>query len=57
MAFFHVQNHILKLKAPDQPQSVREESILTYDITVTCATLRVNISSKSKAINVFQNIF
>ena len=44
---------ILKLKAPDQPQSIGEESLLAPDITVTCATLCVTFSSKLKAINVF----
>ena len=32
-AMFRFPNHTLKLKAPDQPQSVGEESLLTYDIT------------------------
>ena len=30
---FHFPTHILKLKAPDQPQSAGEESHLTRDIT------------------------
>ena len=30
---FHFPNHTLKLKAPDQLQSEREESLLTGDIT------------------------
>ena len=46
-------NHSLKLKAPDQLQSIGEESLLTCDITVTCAMLCVSFSSKSKAINIF----
>ena len=50
---FRLPNHKQKLKAPDQPQSAGEESLLTLDITVTCATLCVSCSSKSKAINVF----
>ena len=29
----HFPDHTLKLKAPDQPQSAREESYLTRDIT------------------------
>ena len=33
MSFFRFPNHTLKLKAPDQPQSAREESLLTRDIT------------------------
>ena len=32
-AMFCFPNHTLKLKAPDQPQSAREESLLTRDIT------------------------
>ena len=32
-AMFRFPNHTLKLKAPDQPQSVGEESLLTCDIT------------------------
>ena len=31
MAFFHFPNHILKLKALCEPQSVGEESLLTRD--------------------------
>ena len=30
---FHFPNHTLKLKAPDQPQSAEEESLLTCDVT------------------------
>ena len=30
---FRFPNHTLKLKAPDQPQSTGEESLLTRDIT------------------------
>ena len=50
---FRFPNHTQKLKAPDQPQSATEESLLTSDITVTCVTLCVSFSSKSKAINGF----
>ena len=32
-AFFHSPNHTLKLKAPDQLQSARKESLLIQDIT------------------------
>ena len=32
-AFFHFPNHILKLKALDQPQSAGKESLLRRDIT------------------------
>ena len=32
-AMFRFLNHNLKLKAPDQPQSEGEESLLTGDIT------------------------
>ena len=32
-AMFRFPNHTLKLKAPDQPQSAGEESLLTRDIT------------------------
>ena len=32
-AMFRFPNHTLKLKAPDQPQSTGEESLLTRDIT------------------------
>ena len=32
-AFFRSPNHRLKLKAPDQPQSAGEESLLSSDIT------------------------
>ena len=32
-AFFRFPNHTLKLKAPDQPESAGEESLLTRDIT------------------------
>ena len=41
MAFFRFSNHILKLKAPDQPQCASEESLLTHDITVTFVALCV----------------
>ena len=33
MSFFRFPNHALKLKAPDQPPSATEESLLTRDIT------------------------
>ena len=33
MTFFRFPNHALKLKAPNQSQSVGEESLLTCDIT------------------------
>ena len=52
-AMIQFPNHTLKLKAPDQPQSAMEETLLTNDITVTCATLCESFSSKSKEINVF----
>ena len=32
-AMFRFPNHTLKLKAPDQPQSAGEESLLARDIT------------------------
>ena len=32
-SMFRFSNHTLKLKAPDQPQSAGEESLLTRDIT------------------------
>ena len=50
---FRFPNHTLKLKAPDQPQSAGKENLLTSYYIVTCATLCVSFSSKSKAINVF----
>ena len=51
--FFRFPNHILKLKTLDQSQSTTEESLLTRDITVICATLSVCVFSKWKGINVF----
>ena len=42
-----------KLKAPDQPQSAGEESLLTNDITWLLVQHLVKVLSKSKAINVF----
>ena len=50
---FLLPNHALKLKAPDQPQSAGEVSLLTRVLHITCATLCLIFSSKSKAINVF----
>ena len=47
---FRFPNHTLKLKAPDQPQSAGEESLLTCVLHSKCATLCVSFSSKSKAI-------
>ena len=52
-AMFQFLNHSLKLEASDQLQSEGEESLLTDDITYSCATLCVSFSSKWKAINVF----
>ena len=51
--FFRFPSHILKLKTLDQSQSTTEESLLTRDITVICATLSVCVFSKWKGINVF----
>ena len=48
---FRFPNHTLKLKPPDQPQTAREESLLTR--VVTFAALCVSFPSKSKSSNVF----
>ena len=55
MSFFRVPNHTLKLKAPDQPQSAREESLLTRDITWLLVQRFVCkfFIKISKAVNVF----
>ena len=51
---FGFLNHTLKLEAPDQPQSTGEKK--SFDASyyiVTCETLCVSFSSKTRAINVF----
>ena len=40
----------MKLKAPDQPQSLREESILIHDITVNCATHILKSKARAQSI-------
>ena len=52
MAFFRFPNHVLKLKALDQPH-VKAFWQITYYIVVY-ATLCVSFSVKSKGANVFQ---
>ena len=51
---FHFPNYTLKLKAPDQPQNTGERKPFNkWYYIVTCTTLCVSFSSKTKAINVF----
>ena len=46
----------MKLRVPDQRQSAEEESLLTCDVTVNCATLCVSFLTKSETINVFPKL-
>ena len=54
---FRFPNHTQKLKAPNQPQSAGEESILTRDITQLLVQRFVRFHQDRKQLMFFQNIF